>query len=268
MKICVLGSSHTVAFKDGWDLIQTQGAPDGVEVEFWAIGQNFLKCCAPAADGTYGPDPAFTDNDAHYASVVTQAKRINGRERIDLNEADVILLIGGRGTNIMVRFVSQLDVTGLFSAPNPITQVTQPTFFGITQDLLTNSLPKGDWTGLAHKTLLVVPEPHLSERFLDAEIGKAQGTRLKSLIETAPAAVDALLAYPDQLADALAAASPFGMTRQPDATVAQGVLTARTFSEGAKRLNDNVHENTDVSHANGEYGRLYWEQILTHLQAA
>lgn len=266
MKISVIGNSHSVAIRKGWEaLVATGEAPDH-EVEFFALEAAHLNDFRLGEDGCFGPVRAK----ANYEALAMQAMRLNERESIDLSHSDVVILVGlNLQFNALLRTLAHINVAGVFDLRDDCTLLSRETLEGLAEGLLRRIALLGDWSAMAGRPLLVVRPPWLSQRFLKTGIGGRAGGRLGRITQSFPEVSDYVAGYSQRAEKLVEDQSPFTVIGQPEVTVTgNGIFTRAAFSAGAVRLNGDTQPAHDVNHANEEYGRLYWQAILDRLPAS
>jgi len=265
MKISVIGNSHSVAIRKGWEALAAAGEAPDHEVEFFALGAAHLNDFRLGEDGSFGPDPAA----ANAKGLAMQATHLNDRASIDLSHSDAVILVGlNLQFNALLRTLAHVNVAGLFDLQDGQTLLSRETLEGLAEGLLRRIALLGDWSAMADRPLLMVRPPWLSQRFLETGIGGRPGGRLERITQSFPEVADYVARYAQRAEKQVEAQSPFTVVGQPEATVTgNGIFTRAAYSTGAVRLNDEAQPAHDVNHANEAYGRLYWEAILDKLPA-
>ncbi len=136
----------------------------------------------------------------------------------------------------------------------------------IEEDLARKALPEAGWARWADRPLVLVPEPLLFEKLLRPETPEALGRGLQEVLRLGQGVRELVAAFRARVARLVAETAPFRLPGPPPETLGEtGFLTREEFARGAKRLNGEDQPDSDFSHANAEYGRLYWGRILAAL---
>lgn len=259
MKVLVIGNSHAACLIEAWRNFQ----PDtpAIEMAFFARGG------AAALDG-FGCDGARI-----YASTeaaVAFQSRLGQQSEFAISDYDAIVVVGHELSSF--RLVHILNKNHILGWPYPnrldMPMITE----ACLKDALTDSLQAANATRILQtvlpaistqrQKLIALPQPYPSQIILQ---GAAQsvgfvrvcragiGAQCRTLFEAVAAA---------QMAEIGAVFIP-----QPAETVAEELLTATGYTEGAKRLYNlsQRQPQTDELHANAAYGALLFQQIMQEI---
>ncbi len=264
MRTLVIGTSHTVALRQGWDLLAPQDRPDGLEVEFYAMGHREITTCGLDEAGTYGPMDRFAGQDNH-TDALRLSSRLTPTGRVNPQDFDTVLMVGGStGVTGVLRILAHCDVDGVLVTGKRPCRLSETNFQRICTFLAQQVVPDPAWRRYAHKDLILVPEPLLFEKLFDPDVSGTLATSLAEVFAQGDGVAGLIEAAFQRVRQVVQENSDFHYPGQPPETIgAQGCLSRDAFSRGAKLMNfQDEYPSTDFSHANGEYGREYWKHVL------
>lgn len=246
----IIGNSHVGALRSGWDMLAPEWG-DRFKVSFFA---------APAkVFAQLEHDPPFfgvrpgRGTPPRFIEVVEQ---INGMNRINLGEADLVLLVGRRyGRDELASVLADFSIAGIGhgTGRKPLSEAA---FRAWVKDRVKDTDTIADWIRRLGARLILVPSPRPSEavrELLDSAANKEQWARQD--ID------DAVIGPGLDLLEAEAAAvletAGVRLLRHPKETLAPIGLTARHFARNSRRLVDEgLHDDEDLHHMNGEWGKM------------
>lgn len=232
--VCVIGNSHVGALKRGWDRISRTRR--NIELVFFCqrgMGLKGLNCEGSALV----PDNDFLKRAIMFTS--------GGRDRIDVNEFDAIVLYA-LGANPFFRDESR------FLSKKVIKQALHDS---LTQSLAFELLIK--IREISGKTVYIGHTP------LPAAQMAAVNQATDSYIHGMQLANDAVYSPMNAI-----------MMTQPLETIVNGGRTDIRYSIGSKRLavgdplDDEAHADDDVVHMNEEFGELWLNWLFSRLGLA
>lgn len=270
-RILVLGSSHTVALKEGHARLPEE-LRAALDVTFFALGGSLISHYTVDAVGHFrlrdDVAPALA------SQCREQARAINdGTEEVDLAPFDVICLAGTfNGLDPMIRLLPQVGVGGMH---DPDTAAARGTLLspealeGIAARMIDRAIPAWDFTALAGKRLFVMSPPLPFEKVLRPEVGGRLGAQITEEIRANPAYVPCIQAYLADLTEALQARAGMTLLPQPPETLsAHGILSADSYADGAKRIGGGDQPDRDFLHGNARWGELFWTRFAPLCAAA
>lgn len=244
---CILGNSHTAAYKTGWDDIATKH-PDH-EIAFFAAPG------ASLANLSLSGRRLVTDDEQTLRFLRVVA---DGQETIDLDVFDHVWLVGlglsirrsewlyrrcrarhlslGDRQIIISKTAYDISVEGLFSESAAASvgrslhdAGVQMSFIGAPRPGDSGARRSDDWSSFMER-----PSDEHQE--------------VSDIFETAAAAV--------------ASSCGADFLTQPADTLASPVTTDDTHIEGSSRLDDRSHDGEEFLHANARYGTRMLEQFI------
>lgn len=255
-RIIVIGNSHVAALKTGWEEIAAEYP--GVEMEFFAApGYNFVRFhlwdglnFGLTPEEAARPDAAF---DAY------------GRPSVDLSGADVVIRAGlaGRFYDI-ADLMRGFDIEGLRETGAPQI-LSRAAFDAFCAAIAEGVAPGPEWRGWDKPRLFLLPAPIRSADCIGS--ASKQFRRLQFLGRNGEGAREVVLAYFAQVERVLAGLG-FEFIPHPAETLLPNGLTDTRFARGPSRFADLAPGARDMTHMNGEYGKLRLRAVFDRLGLA
>ena len=264
MRMLVIGTSHTVALRQGLDLLAPQDRPEGLEVEFYAMGHREITTCGLDEAGTYGPMDRFS-GEFNHNEALRLSSDLTPTGRVNPADFDTVVLVGGStGVTSLIRVLAHCDVDGVLVTGKRPCRLSESSFQRICTFLAHQVVPDPEWRRYAHKHLILVPEPLLFEKLFEPEVSGTLAAPLTEVFTQGEGVGELIEAAFGQVRQVVKENSSFSLPGQPPETIgAHGCLSREVFSRGAKLMNfRDEYPSNDFSHANGDYGRVYWQHIF------
>lgn len=264
IRVAVVGNSHVGAIKLGWE--RAAAAWPGIMVEFFAapgVSYGRLKMVAPMRFGLPEDSPA---------ALADRLTRINGRTDIDLSAVDAVLLVGqAGGIGAVVELLAEHDVDGLPEDDPKLTprRLSAAAFDACCEALAASSgRHRAAWRNWSRPQVFVLPRSRPSEVALRGP-GHHPLHKDWRRLSGSPGKLEAgVTRYLDHLERALAATG-ITLLRQPAASLSAHGLTREDMTRGSLRIDgDAGHGEDDATHANAEYGALFWDTYAPRLADA
>lgn len=260
-RIAVVGNSHVGALKLGWERVAARHS--NLRVEFFAAPGNHFYRLEMFAPLKFGAGPGNVTRSAE------RVEALNGRRWIDLAPADAVMLVGRSvGMGVAAELLAEHDVDGLPEAGRDIAprRLSAAAYDAFCDAIAAQSVTE-PWAGFGPKPRLVVlPRTRPSEAALRGP-ATADNRLWRQLARTPDKLNAGLDRYFDRLAARLAAQGS-ALLRQPEASLAASGLTREDMTRGSLRTDGTVgHSEDDATHANAEYGALFWETCGPRLAA-
>lgn len=252
-RIVIIGNSHVAALKVGWDEIAAEH-PD-LDVDFFTAPGRWFRRFRLSEGLRFGLTP----------EQVAQPDAIldpSGRAFIELSEADCVVWAGYHWPyDAVADLLCEYDVDGL--RETKASQIlSRPAFDAFCASIAEPLVPPPEWRDWRKPQLIVLPAPLRSEDCLKNRSGRFR--RFHVLAGKSAGAREAFLAFWDDLA-AVLARHGIGLVTQPPETMLPSGLTELRFTRGARRILVPDAESEDVTHMNGEYGKLQLRAIFARL---
>jgi hypothetical protein len=252
--ICFIGNSHVAAIKQAW----TNRAPrlsDGCSLTFFSA-QNRLMTHLEREGRALVPQTDALAEKLRYTS--------DGIERIEVDDYDIFVLTGS-GFGVDLERILELGGTFSYLPWGPVEPLmSQNCFDSVIAAALRDSLLiglLGKIRAIAHKPVLIVAAPYLSERVLAGE--KLSGNaRFHD-----PQFLGPLVARCRASAESVAAESGCEIVWQNEETVAMPGFTKAEFGLNPVRfaMHGQRSPPVDRMHGNEDYGFLVLMAVLRRL---
>jgi hypothetical protein len=258
-RVAVVGDSHVGAIKLGWDRLAARH-PE-LKIEFFAAPGSHFNRISMFEPFKFGL-PAESDS-----GTGARLDKLNGRRWIDLARADVVVLVGRDGGFMAAAsLLADHDVDGLPEGRSR--RLSHAAFDTFCDAIAEQSVPGGPWRGWGRPRLFLLPRTRPAENLLRFR-PKVMELRAWRRLARTPGKLGAGLAlYRDRLEPQLAAAG-IGLLDQPAASLSDNGLTREDMTRGSLRIDgDDGHSEADATHANAEYGALFWDTYAPRLAHA
>ena len=261
MKLCVIGNSHA-----GMLVHASRAAvPDGLDLTFFAR----------QGRGPEGARIRGTELRAVRRDLRKNLAKLGMPEAVNLPDFDAFVIVAMSATMFSLgpmlsgHSVFSWDSTqrelektgGLNGRPLVSEAALLAALRAEIEDNLAYSMI-GRLRKVSAAPVLIVPQPYPSAEVLE------QTDRFKMFrqIQRRNDGADAARVLRTAHEQAFGALANVQVLTQPDTTVAHGFLTDADFTRGAGRLNADGRQNeTDILHANAQYGGLVLDQIAQNL---
>lgn len=267
MKIGIIGTSHAACIKSGYDLV-SDDLGHSIEVEFFATGTNFFKFFEQEEDGVLRAVKG-TDLDREMAR--RQAVNINGKDEINLSDFDAVCVVGAQtGIDAVFRLIAQVDIGRVSNTDlKAMTLISSSTLAGIQSDLIHDALQSWPLKARDGQQQFLMPSPFPFEKFLDPHVGKGLGERTKKQLQTNSDFVPTVLGYIESARGAFSEKCGVTFLDQPEKTISKfQIISDDAYCHGAMRIGGDAQPVDDFTHANPEYGALFWQGFTKTLGVA
>lgn len=261
-RVAVVGNSHLGAIKLGWE--QVAARHPELQVEFFAAPGTHYYRLEMFEPRKFGLPPGSSSGTGE------RLDRLNGRRWIDLAAADVVVVVGREaGFNAAAGLLAEHDVDGLPEAGPELAprRLSAAAFAAFADAIAARSGLVEHWRNWDRPRVHLLPRTRPAESALRgaATPELRPWRRLARSPEKLLAGIDS---YVDRL-EAEMAAEGVVLLRQPAASLSAHGLTRENMTRGSLRIDGDVgHGEDDVSHANAEYGALFWEAYASRLAGA
>lgn len=240
-RLAIVGSSHTGALRQAEAAIR-ENRPD-LEIAWFGLPGAPFRRVKVNRHGVLRLDPV----DASQRPLV---RRINGSARFDLNDRDLIWVVGNRfGMGRITTLFLHYDVLGMARTGRP--QVISRPFLeaAITAEVETSCTRLETQFG-TDRTLVVTPAPY------PAEAACAPGPGHEPPLANIYAHPDGpeIMALFHAAIRAGLTARGWGVVLQPEATLAGPFATKSAYLSGARDFRDPRRTIDDCRHMNADYG--------------
>lgn len=265
MKVAIIGSSHAACLKSGWDLIEKE-MRSLVNPLFFAVGGKYLSSFGKDENDVFRVRYGTPDSRRRARE---QARVINGVEEIYLGDCDAICLVGFfTGIEVVHRLLPQVSCR---DAPaeqiKNKTVISSQTLNGIMSDLLREAIAR--WPlgrGGASRRLFGMPSPFPFEKMLDLDVGGVLGAKTLEALECDDTYTETVCCYIQELERAFNSHLNVELLSQPAETISSySILSLNEYCKGALTLGGEEQPNKDFTHANPQYGALFWRDFASKI---
>jgi len=249
-KICIIGDSHTGAFKLGWESIKNEFPH--VEITFFAVGSGAMRHLKCKNSRLYFKQPRLAE----------RLGLLGFPTEIDVTEYDIFLVVGMMNLlHPLILFQREHSLPGQsensarqYVSEEMYIDAWQERFRSAPMDNVLSALHKA---GVRNSYIIFKPlisneiteRPNsLARAYSDLMNEEADGNRLWSIVERSMKGVLGENNY----------------IPQPAETTVSGLLTQERYSAGSTRLRSDQeqHDDEDIKHMNGEYGAVCLRNAL------
>lgn len=247
--LCVIGNSHVAALKDGWPPL-TELA-NHVEADFFGCLKDGMKSFGEI-DGKLGPrDPEAGE---FFKGISTTG------DFVQPDRYEAFVLMGMKFfPNTLIRDYAEFATPSTHNHDVARNFVSDAALIEALWDELEQGMMLHTARTLRAHTnapIFLVWQPFLSEVLLQIEWREAI---YRPILEADDGPfIQKIMAGLDERLQG----EGFQILRQPEQTIAQGVMTHRKYSEGSRQFRaggGSEHRALDVFHMNAQFGRLCWE---------
>lgn len=256
MRLVVFGNSHIGALKLAWD--EMAGRWPGVSIEFFGLPGALALKPRLFDDRSFG----LPEDGSVTAAEIALCRRLNGRTRIGLSQADAALSVGYEWLpQRLAQVIFAFDVDGLVESGAP-RLLSAAAFDAVCDALAAEILPDERWSGWSRPSFHAVFRPMPSEVIAADPAHRAwHGIRAKRGVG---AAFDR---YRRRIAEAMAARG-IGAFFQPQDTLSPLHLTRETYGRASVRwASDQPHPEGELFHMNAAFGAKCLDHVLGALMA-
>ncbi|MFX0543659.1 hypothetical protein ACEWPM_018425 [Roseovarius sp. S4756] len=259
MKILAMGTSHTIALKDSWEVL-SRNRPD-LQVSYFVAPDRIFH------EFGYGPNDTFgllnPDTLPPFNRKITE--RMNDTLSISLGKFDKIIVVGLHfDLRYLLKIFKHYEIEGMDTVNDRPLLLSTAAFQAFSKDIIIRSPSMRLLQGINPGKTLVIPTARASQGV--STIESPTGKAWEAVEKSAEGASKVLNTFYDILAQELAQLGFASLLQPPDTISAKG-LTLLDYSGGRNGLEKDGAITKDFSHLNTQYGERVWNLILEWIDA-